>query len=141
MRNCNVWYGMVNIGQFFWFTVGLLPGDVSLCSIPPGIVYDELQLYSQEARGNVQDKNFMSLSIARTVGNLQRALALVQSGSTQLTAVQLQQSLSQLIAVQQLLQLRVQWTPEQMKRQQSRLERQQARFQWQQTMLKQLRDE
>ena len=89
----------------------------------------------------MQDKNFMSLSIARTVGNLQRALALVQSGSTQLAAVQLQQSLSQLIAVQQLLQLRVQWTPEQMKRQQSRLERQQARLQWQQAMLKQLRDE
>jgi uncharacterized membrane protein len=97
--------------------------------------------YSQEARGNVQDRNFMSLSMARTVGNLQRALALVQLGSTQLAAAQLQQSLSQLISVQQLIQLRVQWTPEQMKRQQSRLERQQARLQWQHTMLKQLRDE
>jgi hypothetical protein len=104
-------------------------------------VYDELQLYSQEARGNVQDRNFMSLAIARTVGNLQRALALVQSGSTQLTAMQLQQSLNQLISMQQFLQLRVQWTPEQMKRQQLRLERQQARLQWQQTLLKQLWDD
>jgi hypothetical protein len=93
------------------------------------------------SEGKVQDKDRMSLLMARTVMNLQHAVALVQSESTHLAVMQLQQSLTQLVSIQRFLQLRVQWTPEQVQRQQERLARQQARLRWQQAMLEHLRDE
>ena len=79
--------------------------------------------------------------LTRIATNLQRAVALVQSGSTQTVAEQLQRSLIQLASVERLLQLRVQWDPGQVERQRQRLIRQQARLQWQQAMLKHLWEE
>ena len=79
--------------------------------------------------------------LTRIAANLQRAVALVQSGSTQTVAEQLQRSLIQLASVERLLQLRVQWDPGQVERQRQRLVRQQARLQWQQAMLKHLWEE
>ncbi len=79
--------------------------------------------------------------LTRVATNLQRAVALVQSGSTQTVAEQLQRSLIQLASVERLLQLRVQWDPGQVERQRQRLIRQQARLQWQQAMLKHLWEE
>lgn len=73
--------------------------------------------------------------------NLQRASALVQSKSTYSIVMQMQQSLIHLASIEQFLQLRVQWDPEQARRQQQRLMRQRARLQWQQAMLEQLRNE
>jgi len=89
----------------------------------------------------LQDKDMTSLPVDRTVVYMERARALLESESTRLAAEQLEHSLTQLIEIQQFLQLRVQWTPEQIKRQQERLERQRARLHWQQAMLKQLREE
>lgn len=79
--------------------------------------------------------------LTRIATNLQRAVALVQSGSTQTVAEHLQRSLIQLASVERLLQLRVQWDPGQVERQRQRLIRQQARLQWQQAMLKHLWEE
>lgn len=79
--------------------------------------------------------------LTRIATNLQRAVALVQSGSTQTVAEQLQRSLIQLASVERLLQLRVQWDPGQVERQRQRLVRQQARLQWQQAVLKHLWEE
>lgn len=78
-------------------------------------------------------------SYARIATNLQRAEALAQAESTRDIVMQLQQSLTQLASIQQLLQLHVQWTPEQARRQQQRLVRQQARLQWQKTILERQR--
>jgi hypothetical protein len=74
----------------------------------------------------------------RLTANLQRAEALVQSESTRDTAVHLQQSLSHLAAIEELLQLRVRWSSEQERRQQQRLARQRTRLQWQQALLERL---
>ena len=74
----------------------------------------------------------------RIAGNLQRMVAIVQQESARRIAVQLQQSLTQLKATQQFLQLQVRWIPEQGKRQQARLARQQIRLHFQQTWLEQL---
>lgn len=79
--------------------------------------------------------------LTRVATNLQRAVALVQSGSTQTVAEHLQRSLIQLASVERLLQLRVQWDPGQVERQRQRLVRQQARLQWQQAVLKHLWEE
>ena len=76
---------------------------------------------------------------SQLIADLRRAEALAKSQSTRDTAMQLQQSLSQLAAIQQLLQLRVQWNTEQARRQQQRMARQQVRLQWQQAMLDRLR--
>ena len=76
---------------------------------------------------------------SQLIADLRRAEALAKSQSTRDTAMQLQQSLSQLTAIHQLLQLRVQWNTEQARRQQQRMARQQVRLQWQQAMLDRLR--
>lgn len=76
---------------------------------------------------------------SQLIADLRRAEALAKSQSTRDTAMQLQQSLSQLAAIQQLLQLRVQWNTEQARRQQQRMARQRVRLQWQQAMLDRLR--
>ena len=88
----------------------------------------------------MQGKDRSYSSIARTVANLQRAVTLAQSEAAQLPVAHLQRSLAHLVSLQQFLQLqlRVQWTPEQVQRQQERLARQQARLQWQQAMLDKL---
>ena len=76
---------------------------------------------------------------SQLIADLRRAEALAKSQSTRDTAMQLQQSLSQLAVIQQLLQLRVQWNTEQARRQQQRMARQRVRLQWQQAMLDRLR--
>lgn len=89
----------------------------------------------------MQNREIPSLSIVRRVVELERNLAaLLESESTRHIAMQLQQSLSNLLSMQLRLQLRLKWTPEQLARQQERLERQQVRLQWQQAMIKQLED-
>lgn len=75
---------------------------------------------------------------AHIATDLQRAVALAESQSTRAAAVQLERSLIRLASIEQLLQLRVQWGPEQARRQQQRLARQQARVRWQQATLEQL---
>ena len=90
----------------------------------------------------MQDKfRATTLPFARMATNLQRATALAQSESTQPIVMHLERSLMQLASIEQYLQLRVRWNPEQVQRQQKRLARQQARLQWQQAMLEQLWDE
>jgi hypothetical protein len=80
------------------------------------------------------------LPFARMDAILQRVAALARSESTQSIVLHLERSLMQLASIEQYLQLRVQWNPEQVQRQQKRLARQQARLQWQQAMLEQLWD-
>jgi hypothetical protein len=82
-----------------------------------------------------------SLPFAGISVNLQRVLALAQSESIRATTIQLQQSLTLLKSTQQLQGLQVQWTAEQVKRQQERLARQQVRLEWIEAMLEQQRNE
>jgi len=89
----------------------------------------------------MQDRIRAAIPYARMVTNLQRVLALAQSKSTYAYVMHLERSMMQLLSIEQYLQLRVQWDPEQEQRQQRRLDRQQARLQWQQAMLEQLWDE
>jgi len=81
--------------------------------------------------------------IARIATRLQGGVTLAQSEAAQLPVAHMQRSLDHLVSLQQFLQLRlrVQWTPEQVQRQQERLARQQARLQWQQVMLDKLRNQ
>ncbi len=81
------------------------------------------------------------LPFARMDAFLQRAEVLARSESTRSIVMHLERSLMQLASIEQYLQLRVQWNPEQVQRQQKRLARQQVRLQWQQAMLGQLWDE
>jgi hypothetical protein len=95
-----------------------------------------------ESKVNMQDKiRATFLPFARMNVILQRAAALAQSKSTYAIMMHLERSIMQLASIEQYLQLRVQWNPEQVQRQQKRLARQQARLQWQQAMLEQLWDE
>jgi hypothetical protein len=104
-------------------------------------VIKRLQKASRESRGDMQDRDITSLSIAQRIIELERNLAaLLESESTRRIVMQLQQSSSNLLSIQLHLHLRVKWTPDQLARQQERLERQQARLQWQQAMVKQLED-
>lgn len=86
-------------------------------------------------------ERMMLLPFTRIPESLQRAEALAQSESTRDAMIQMQQSLFRLAAIEQILKLRVQWTPEQARRQQQRLVRQQARLQRQEALLEHLRDE
>ena len=88
----------------------------------------------------MQEKDRPYSSIARTIASLQRAITLAQSEAAQLPVIHLQRSFAHLVSLQQFLQLqlRLQWTPEQVQRQQERLARQQTRLQWQQAMLDKL---
>ena len=94
-----------------------------------------------ESKVNMQDKiRATFLPFARMNVILQRTAALAQSKSTYAIMMHLERSIMQLASIEQYLQLRVQWNPEQVQRQQKRLARQQARLQWQQAMLEQLWD-
>ena len=84
---------------------------------------------------------FIPLPLARRLTNLQRLEAMAQAESTRDILIQLEQSLLQLASIERLLQLRVQWNPEQAQRQQERLVRQQARLHRQQAMLGRLQNE
>jgi len=98
-----------------------------------------IDMHKRKGRSVMQDRDSTSLSIARRIIELERNLAaLLESESTRRIVMQLHQSLSNLLSIQLHLQLRVQWTPEQLARQQERIERQRARLQWQQAMVKQL---
>ena len=88
-----------------------------------------------------QDPTRTPLSIARAISEARHTFSRLQSEAAQFAALQLNTSLAQIIEIQQYLSLRVEWTPEQMKRQQERVARHQARLRWQQAALAHLREE
>jgi hypothetical protein len=82
------------------------------------------------------DNDWGYSSIAQTIASFQQAITLVQSKETQRPMVHLQQSLAHLASLQQALglRMRIQWTTEQMVRQQQRIARQQIRSKLQNAM-------